>query len=221
MASFPIEGLKELLIKYAGVPPKEATLLVGDFDEVRSYATEVALLADLAGVPAGAMAYAIDTGAMFLRGTSAFVSIASPASDADSYLRAQVTIAAADIKLMKSAPPTIVTGVAAKMIVSHDLTLQLDAGSEVLTGDTNDLDLRYIDETGIQAIAAIDMSGFIGSATDRYLVAKGDAIAGADPAEVVGTDLVLANIGAGEFAGNASDDADLIATLRYSLVDAF
>ncbi len=218
MASVSNDLLRKIFIKYGGVPAKEAILALDEMDEIRQFATEAALLADLANVRVGSFAYAIDTGACFLRGASAFTLAASPQADASASLQKITTIEAADIKLMASAPPIIVPAVAGKMNVLHGLSLQLVAGSEVLTVNTgDDLIANYVAAGGLAATAAMETTGFLDQATNTFLVAKGVAVLAGTVAEVVNTPIVLDNNGV-EFAGNATDDAQLIVWARYSLL---
>lgn len=75
MASISDSTLRRILVQYANVPNKDAVLAANELDEIRIYDTEAALLADLANVRVGNLAYAIDTEALHLRAASAFTSL--------------------------------------------------------------------------------------------------------------------------------------------------
>ncbi len=218
MASVSNDLLRKIFIKYGGVPAKEAILALDEMDEIRQFATEAALLADLANVRVGSFAYAIDTGACFLRGASAFTLAASPQADASAFLQRLITIEAADIKLLASAQQTLVPAAVGKVNMLHDVAFQLNAGSEVLTVNTgDDLIVNYVGAAGLAATAAIETTGFLDQAADTFQIAKGVAVPAGTIAELVNTPLVLDNNGV-EFAGNATDDAQLIVWARYSLL---
>ncbi len=218
MASISNDLLRKILIKYAGVPSKEAVLVANEMDELRQYDTAAALLADVANVRVGSFAYAIDTEAVYLKGATAFVQVAGPSSDADAFLQTKVSLAAADIKALAATQFELVAAVAGKMIVLHDLVLELEAGSEVLTESTDNMIVNYVDDSGVAATAAIEATGFIDQAANTMAVIKGVAVPAGTVAQVVNTPLVLDNTGDGEYAGNASDDAILHVTCRYSLI---
>lgn len=218
MASVSNDLLRSILIKYAGVPSKEAILVANELDELRQYDTEAALLADLANVRVGSFAYAIDTDAVYLRGASAFTLVASPQADASAFQQAQTMIPATEIKALAATQKTLVPAVAGKVNVLHDLAFQLDAGSEVLAaGAGDDLIVNYVDAAGVAATGSIETTGFLDQAADTFQIVKGVAIPAGTIAQLVNTPLVLDNTGV-EFTGNASDDAQLIVWTRYSQI---
>lgn len=219
VASVTKDLLRTIFIKYGGVPPKEAILALDEMDEIRTYATEVALLADLANVDVGSLAYATDTENLFLRGASAFAPAAAGAAGAaEGFLQAKVSLATADIKALRATQFELVAAVAGKVIVPHDFFLELVAGSEVLTESTDNMIINYVDASGVAATGAIESTGFIDAAVNAHALIKGVAIPTATIAQLVNTAIVLDNTGDGEFAGNASDDAVLNVWSRYSLI---
>ncbi len=221
MASISKDLLRKILVKYAGVPNKDAVLVANELDEMRKYDTAVALLADLANVAAGTMAYAIDTGAVYLRSTAAFALVSGGSAEAaEAYLQTKVAIPATEIKTLAATPKTLVAAVSGKVIILHGYTLELVAGTQVLAaGVGDDLLIKYVDGSGLAASPSIETTGFIDQATNTYLSNAALAIAAGTIAQVVNTPLVLHNI-ASEITGNIADDAILNVWPRYSLLTA-
>lgn len=218
MASISNDLLRKLLIKYAGVPNQEAILAADEMDELRQYATAAALLADLANVRVGSFAYAIDTGAVYLRSTSAFILTSDPVSGGEAFLQRKTTLDATEIKNMAATQPDLVPAVAGKLAVVHDAVFELVAGSEVLTESDDNMVIKYVDAAGVAASGTIEATGFIDQLTNQFALTKGIDIALGSVAQLVNTALVLDNTGDGEYAGNASDDATMEVWCRYSLL---
>jgi hypothetical protein len=218
-ASITKDLLRALLIKYAGVPSQEAVLATDEMDEVRKYATEAALIADTANIVAGNIAYAIDTGAVFVKNASALVNLVAPGTDAEAFLQQKTTLTAAEIKALTTAQKTLVPAVAGKIIVLHDAVMELVAGSEVLTESADNMIINYVDDSGVAATGAIEATGFIDQLTNQHNVIKGVGIPVGSVAQLVNTPLVLDNTGDGDYAGNASNDAEMNVWCRYSLIE--
>lgn len=220
MASYTTDLLRSLLIKYAGVPNQEAVALNLEYDEIRKYATEAALLADVANVVAGTICYAIDTQAYFVRGTSAFVALSDAQSDARSYLLTKVSLTNAEIKALAASPKTLIAAPGAgKALLLHDAFFKLDHGgtNDFTVGGGDDLAIKYVDDSGLAATGTIETTGWIDSSADAYQLVKGAAVAVATAAQCVNVPLVLDNVGS-EIAGNAGNDNTLDVWLRYSIV---
>ncbi len=93
--------------------------------------------------------------------------------------------------------------------------LQLKAGTNVLTEATSNLAVKYKDGTGVQVSQTVETTGFIDQAADTvtYGIQKLDPIVARTNIE--NQPLVLHNLGAGEIAGNAANDARLAVKVLY------
>jgi hypothetical protein len=129
---------------------------------------------------------------------------------------ADVLVANAEIKALRATPKTLVPAPGAgKVLEFVSAVLQLKAGANVLTEAAANLAIRYKDGASVQVSQTIEMTGFIDQAADQitYGLVKLDPIT----ARAVCEDqpLVLHNEGAGEFAGNAANDAILRVKVSY------
>jgi hypothetical protein len=129
---------------------------------------------------------------------------------------ADVLVANADIKALRATPKTLVPppGVG-KVLEFLSAVLQLKAGTNVLTEGTANLAVRYQNAAGVQVSQTIETTGFIDQAADTvtYGLVKLDPITARTGCE--NQPLVLHNLGAGEIAGNAANDALLRVKVAY------
>jgi uncharacterized protein YijF (DUF1287 family) len=129
---------------------------------------------------------------------------------------ADVLVANAEIKALRAAPKTLVpapgTG---KVLEFVSAVLQLKAGTNVLTEATANLAIKYKDGAGVQVSQTIETTGFVDQAADQvtYGLVKLDPITARTACE--NQPLVLHNLGAGELAGNAANDALLRVKVSY------
>ena len=129
---------------------------------------------------------------------------------------ADVLVANAEIKAVRATPKTLVPapGVG-KVLEFMSAVLQLKAGTNVLSEATANLAVRYQNAAGVQVSQTIETTGFIDQAADTvtYGLVKLDPITARTVCE--NQPLVLHNEGAGEFAGNAANDALLKVKVAY------
>lgn len=129
---------------------------------------------------------------------------------------ADVLVANAEIKALRATPKTLVPAPGAgKVLEFVSAVLQLKAGANVLTEATANLAIKYKDGTGVQVSQTIETTGFIDQAADQvtYGLVKLDPITARAGCE--NQPLVLHNLGAGELAGNAANDALLRVKVLY------
>jgi hypothetical protein len=129
---------------------------------------------------------------------------------------ADVLIANADLKALRAAPKTLVPAPGnGKVLEFLSAVLVLAAGSNVLVEATANLAVKYQNGAGVQVSQTIEMTAFIDQATHQvtYALAKPDPITARTGCE--NQPLVLHNLGAGEIAGNAANDATLRVKVAY------
>jgi hypothetical protein len=129
---------------------------------------------------------------------------------------ADVLLSNADIKALRATPKTLVPAPGAnKMLEFLSAVVMLKAGTNVLAEATANLAVRYKDGSSVQVSQTIETTGFIDQAADQitYGLAKLDPITARTVAE--NQPLVLHNLGAGEFTGNAANDALLKVKVAY------
>ncbi len=129
---------------------------------------------------------------------------------------ADVLVANAEIKTLRATPKTVVPAPGAgKVLEFVSAVLQLKAGTNVLTESTANLAFKYQNGAGVQVSQTIEATGFIDQAADQvtYGLVKLDPITARTACE--NQPLVLHNLGAGEFAGNAANDATLRVKVSY------
>jgi hypothetical protein len=127
-----------------------------------------------------------------------------------------VLLSNADIKALRATPKTLVPAPGAgKVLEFQSAVLQLKAGTNVLTEATANLAVRYKDGASVQVSQTIETTGFIDQTADQvtYGLAKLDPITARTVCE--NQPLVLHNLGAGEIAGNAANDALLRVKVAY------
>jgi len=127
-----------------------------------------------------------------------------------------VTLTAAEIKAVRATPITLVAATeagAGYALVPTAVTVSLNAGSEALTESAANLAVRYSGQT--TDLIAVESTGFIDQATDQN---RYQERAEAVMTPLANTALVVQNNGAGEIAGNASDDATITFRTYYRKV---
>jgi len=132
----------------------------------------------------------------------------------------KVTLTAAEIKALAGSPKVIVPAPGAGKALSFiGATLRLVAGSEVLSENADNLAIKYKGGTGLQVSETIEMTGFIDQSADTIINVVPIKDAKQTSANIANEELFLVNL-ADEFAGNASNDAELVVVLTYR-VDEF
>lgn len=128
----------------------------------------------------------------------------------------RVTIGAAAVKTLNASPVTIVEGCGVDSYIEFvSATLELRAGTEVFTETADNLAFCYTDASGTQLSNTIECTNFIDQSVDTITFVGPNstepivAHSTADDAP-----LVLANLN-DEFAGNASNDAQLSVEVAY------
>ena len=115
-------------------------------------------------------------------------------------------------------PKTLVPAPGADKVLEFvSAVLQLKAGTNVLAAATANLAVWYKDGRALQVSQTIETTGFIDQAADQVTYGAGEART--DHRAYRGCEnqpLVLHNLGAGEFTGNAANDA-LLTRPRSSL----
>lgn len=131
---------------------------------------------------------------------------------------AEVALTNAEIKALRASPKTLIAAPGAgKMIMLRKIVLLLDAGTNVLTETAANLDVRFVGVAS-PVLLTLEATGFIDQAADtstQGLVAS-DKIVSKANSENKGIELF--NNGAGEYGGNAANDALLRAKLWYSVI---
>ncbi|MBT7929854.1 hypothetical protein HN682_08075 [Candidatus Peregrinibacteria bacterium] len=128
-----------------------------------------------------------------------------------------LNLTAADIKGMAAAPFEMLPAPGAGQgYVFMGASLYLVAGSEVLTEAGDNMAFRYTDGSGVIVSETIESTGFIDNAADIFTnaIPVKDTIVAKTGIE--NQALVLDNTGGAEFAGNASNDAELRVTVYYA-----
>lgn len=131
----------------------------------------------------------------------------------------EVALTNAQIKALRATPVTLVAAPGTGyMLVFRGASLLLDAGANVLTESTANLGIKYTDGSGVQVNETVEATGFIDQAVDTatYARPKLDPIVAKSGCE--NKALVLHNLGAGEYAGNAAADATLRVKVWYARI---
>jgi len=129
---------------------------------------------------------------------------------------ADVLVANAEIKALRATPKTVVAAPGnGKVLEFLSAVLVLAAGSNVLVEATANLAVKYQNGAGVQVSQTVEMTGFIDQAAHQvtYALPKLDPITARTGCE--NQPLVLHNLGAGEFTGNAANDATLRVKVAY------
>ena len=127
-----------------------------------------------------------------------------------------VVIANVDLKALRATPKILVPAPGnGKVLEFLSAVLVLAAGSNALTESTASLAVKYQNAAGVQVSQTIEMTGFIDQTTHQvtYALPKLDPITARTGCE--NQPLVLHNLGAGEIAGNAANDATLRVKVSY------
>jgi hypothetical protein len=125
---------------------------------------------------------------------------------------ADIVIANVDLKALRATPKTLVAAPGnGKVLEFLSAVLVLAAGSNVLVEATANLAVKYQNGAGVQVSQTVEMTGFIDQAA--YALPKLDPITARTGCE--NQPLVLHNLGAGEFTGNAANDATLRVKVAY------
>lgn len=125
---------------------------------------------------------------------------------------AEVAISNAEIKALRATPKTLVAAPGSgKVLEFIGAVLIHDYGTNVLTEAGDNLGIKYTNGSGAQVSTDIEATGFVDAAADTIInvIPQKDVIAVANAA------LVLHNIGAGEFGGNAANDTVWRAKIAY------
>lgn len=146
---------------------------------------------------------------------------AFPAIETIDSVTAKIIIPATDIKTLRaSAYVLIPAGGAGTMLQFVSVALVLTAGTEVLTESDDNLEIIFGggEISGLSVSNTIETTGFIDQAADTVTnaIPVGDGIDALE--DVENESLALKNIGDGEFAGNATDDAVLTVYITYRTI---
>lgn len=131
----------------------------------------------------------------------------------------KTTILAAAIKTLRATPVELVPAPGAGFLLQFDSAIMvLTAGTEVLSESADNLQIEYDGGSAAALTGVIEMTGFIDAAADAAI----NAIAVADAvdaiADIENKNIAVVNTGDGEFAGNASDDAQLDIYTTYRIL---
>lgn len=123
----------------------------------------------------------------------------------------------AQIKALRATPVEFVAAPGAGYMVEFiSATLFLDAGTNVLTESTDNLEFRW--GAAGTAAATVETTGFIDQAADTMIHAFPATAAALAKTVTDNKALVLQNNGDGEIAGNAANDARLYVNVTYRIV---
>jgi hypothetical protein len=127
-----------------------------------------------------------------------------------------VALANADIKALRATPFQLVAAPGAGYMLEFvQAKLLLIAGTNVLTESTANLAVQFTNGAGVQVSQTVECTGFIDQAVNTITEAlpKIDPIVAASAA--ANAALVLHNLGAAEFGGNAAADAAMKVDIAY------
>lgn len=189
-------------------------------DRCKRVASPTALRANVAG--SNSFGFDTTSGLPIWRnnsGTVVYIPTMASATPDGTLLYAEVSLTNAEIKALRATPKTIIAAPASgKMIQFVSATLLLKAGTNVLTESTANLGFKYTNGSGVQVSETVECTDFIDQAVDTITNARPqlDAIVAKTGADAKA--LVLHNLGAGEFAGNAANDATMKVRVAYYIV---
>ena len=156
------------------------------------------------------------TGIVSSVGVMAPLAGVSPGTATDSAIKTDtIELSNADIKALRGTKKELVATPGADYFVELiSAVLILDYGSEVLTESVDNLVIQYA-TSGVDATAAIEMTGFIDSTADIIAVIPALTLTGVAATNLVNNALELFNTGDGEFGGNASNDTTMTVKVNY------
>lgn len=128
---------------------------------------------------------------------------------------AEVALTNSQIKNLRATPITLVAAPGSgKVLRFLGATLSKSTATNALTESTANLAVKYTNGSGAKVSEDIESTGFIDQTTAGIIqsVPVKDALLTANAA------LVLHNIGAGEIAGNAANDATLKVFIHYATI---
>lgn len=129
---------------------------------------------------------------------------------------ATVTLTNAEIKALRATPKTLVAAPGSgKLLEFVSAQLKLVAGANALTESTANLAVKYNDGSGAQVSDTIEATGFIDQTANTMTNARAKLDAIVAYASAANKALVLHNLGAGEFGGNAAADATMTVIVTY------
>lgn len=129
---------------------------------------------------------------------------------------AEVSLTNAEIKALRATPKTLVAAAGANTVLELvNGVLILKAGANVLTESTANLAVKYKDGSSTQISETVESTGFIDQAVDTLTTVRPKQDGIVATSIYANQPLVLHNLGAGEFAGNAAADATLRAKIAY------
>jgi hypothetical protein len=129
---------------------------------------------------------------------------------------ATVALSNADIKALRATPKTLVAAPGSgKVLEFVSAQLKLVAGSNVLSESTANLAVKYTNGSGAAVSQTIEMTGFIDQSSNTVTCGQPKIDAIVAYASAANQALVLHNLGAGEFGGNAANDATMVVRIAY------
>ncbi len=130
----------------------------------------------------------------------------------------KVSLTNSEIKNLRATPKTLVAAQSGKVLEFVSATLELKAGANVLTESTANLAVKYNNGSGVAVSDTIEATGFIDQAANTITrgVPVKDAIVASSAA--INKALVLHNLGAGEYGGNAAADATMDVFISYRVL---
>lgn len=131
---------------------------------------------------------------------------------------AEVALSNAEIKALRATPKTLVQAQGAGTVTEFlGAEVILDAGANALTESAANLVVKYNNGSGVAVSDVVECTGFIDQTADTATSAVPikDAIVAKTGNE--NKALVLHNNGAGEYGGNAANDALLRVKVRYAV----
>lgn len=134
---------------------------------------------------------------------------------------AEVDILSSEVLLLRASPKELVRAPGANRVIEFvSAMLMLDyGGTNGFTESADNMAVEYGGGAAIAASVAIEATGFLDQTADTITnaIPVADAIDAA--ADIMNKNLALANIGDGEYAGNAAGDNILKVRVAYRIRD--
>jgi len=128
----------------------------------------------------------------------------------------KVSLTAAQIKVLRATPFELVAAQGVGTSIEFvSAILKLNAGSEVLSETDANLVIEYDNGAAAAVSQVVECGGFIDQAADTQTNVQPVIDAIDASADIENKNIALFNDGAGEFAGNATDDATLDVHITY------